>query len=54
MLRKSLYLLLFVFLIGACKSSKNQFEKGNYAAAVEISIKKLRKKSIQQKRESRS
>ncbi len=49
MLKKSLYLLLFVFLIGACKSSKNQFEKGNYAAAVEISIKKLRKKASNKK-----
>ena len=33
-----------LFLLSACTSSKQQFEKGNYEKAVALSIKKLRKK----------
>ena len=33
-----------LFLVSACTSSKQQFEKGNYEKAVTLSIKKLRKK----------
>ena len=33
-----------LFLLSACTSSKQQFEKGNYEKAVTLSIKKLRKK----------
>ena len=36
--------LASLFFIIACSSPKNQFEKGNYEKAVELSIKKLRKK----------
>ena len=40
-----------LFLVSACTSSKQQFEKGNYEKAVTLSIKKLRKKpdNIKQK-----
>ena len=37
-----------LFILG-CSSSKNQFEKGNYEKAVELAIKKLRKKPTNKK-----
>lgn len=40
--------LCFLFFLG-CSSSKNQFEKGNYEKAVELAIKKLRKKPDSEK-----
>ena len=35
-----------------CSSPKNQFEKGNYEKAVQLSIKKLRKKPSNEKQKS--
>ena len=40
--------ICFLFFLG-CSSSKNQFEKGNYEKAVELAIKKLRKKPTNKK-----
>lgn len=41
-----------LFLLLACTSAKNQFEKGNYEKAVQLSIKKLRKKPSNSKQQA--
>ena len=41
-----------ILLVVACSSPKNQFEKGNYEKAVQLSIKKLRKKPSNEKQKS--
>ena len=41
-----------ILLVVACSSPKNQFEKGNYEKAVQLSIKKLRKKPSSEKQKS--
>lgn len=40
------------FFLFACSSPKNQFEKGNYEKAVELSIKRLRKKPTNSKQKA--
>lgn len=51
---RSLYFLALagMFLLNACSSPKNQFEKGNYEKAVLLSIKKLRKKPSNTKQQA--
>lgn len=51
---RTLYFLALVgmFLLKACSSPKNQFEKGNYEKAVLLSIKKLRKKPSNTKQQA--
>lgn len=53
-MRISLIFSLFVsfFILQACTSAKNQFEKGNYEKAVLLSIKKLRKKPNNSKQQN--
>ena len=48
---KALLAVALIF-IAACSSPKNQFEKGNYEKAVQLSIKKLRKKPSNEKQKS--
>ncbi|MGB2086531.1 MAG: hypothetical protein ACPHUE_05380 [Flavobacteriaceae bacterium] len=53
MKKNHLYFLLFSLMIAAgCSSPKNQFEKGNYEKAVQLSINKLRKKPSNEKQQS--
>ena len=51
---RTLYFLTLagMFLLNACSSPKNQFEKGNYEKAVLLSIKKLRKKPSNTKQQA--
>ena len=51
---RTLYFLALagMFLLNACSSPKNQFEKGNYEKAVLLSIKKLRKKPSNTKQQA--
>lgn len=46
------FFLCSLFLVAACSSPKNQFEKGNYEKAVQLSINKLRKKPTNEKQQS--
>ena len=48
---KALLAVALIF-IAACSSPKNQFEKGNYEKAVQLSIKKLRKKPSNEKQQA--
>ena len=48
---KGLLAVALIF-IAACSSPKNQFEKGNYEKAVQLSIKKLRKKPSNEKQQA--
>ena len=49
---RSRIILVAILLVVACSSPKNQFEKGNYEKAVQLSIKKLRKKPSNEKQKS--
>lgn len=49
---RSRIILAAILLVVACSSPKNQFEKGNYEKAVQLSIKKLRKKPSNEKQKS--
>ena len=49
---RSCIILVAILLVVACSSPKNQFEKGNYEKAVQLSIKKLRKKPSNEKQKS--
>lgn len=46
------FFLCTLFFVAACSSPKNQFEKGNYEKAVQLSINKLRKKPTNEKQQS--
>ena len=48
----SIGIFVSFFLLLACTSAKNQFEKGNYEKAVQLSIKKLRKKPSNSKQQA--
>lgn len=48
-MKKTLLLLLSVLLLGSCASSSKLLQKGRYDAAIEKSVKKLRKKPEREK-----